>query len=438
MYHCQYCPLAGSSEACPWSDPVLCGHVAKEVDLPEQSRYWTSKLLRECEFPPLKAKPCHEQADLYPATATTREAIDLLGKIKLCPHRSTEGCGCGGEGRCAQGKGRAGKVYHPDCMGCLADRPGLAPDLDPMTYVTTERLTRDVRTLVAALPPDVDLVAAIPRSGLLPGSLLAYHLHLTLVTVSRQTGLLDPGHGIRLDGRDAPPPRHIVLVDDTVARGKEMTACFPIVRAAYPDAKITRAVVYANPQALHAVDLYVSRYPGSHYLEWNWPNAGHGAACAYDFDGVLCQDCPAEDDDGGPRYLRFLAETRPLFLPRRSTIPLIVTGRHERYRAETLDWLDRHGLKVDQLVMRGWDVDPARDWSVQMGEFKTRHYDLEGAGCVLFAESCPIQARVIADLSGRPVLCPTLDHVLTRSTVSRRHEPSPQLLPGLPGRVDGS
>ena len=180
-----------------------------------------------------------------------------------------------------------------------------------------------------------------------------------------------------------------------------------LLRAAFPAATLTRAVIYAHPQSLHAIDMFVREYPGGHYLEWNWPNAGHGAACAYDFDGILCHDCAPEDDDDGPRYARFLSETRPLFLPRRMRIPMIVTGRSAKYRAETLAWLDRWGLSVDHLVMRDWDIDLGRNWNEQMGEYKAWHYQDARSGCPLFAESDPAQAEVINRLTGKAVLCPS-------------------------------
>jgi hypothetical protein len=61
-----------------------------------------------------------------PASPMTPEArqellitIEQVKAISLCRQRSVEGCGCGGQGRCGLGKGRAGIVYHPDCLECI-------------------------------------------------------------------------------------------------------------------------------------------------------------------------------------------------------------------------------------------------------------------------------------------------------------------------------
>jgi orotate phosphoribosyltransferase len=176
------------------------------------------------------------------------------------------------------------------------------------------------------------------------------------------------------------------------------------VRDAFPGARITRAAVYAHPRAFHLVDRCAFILDGLHYLEWNWCNAGHGAACAYDFDGILCRECTPEEDDDGPRYRRFLEAAEPLYLPRREPVPLVATGRHEKYRAETLAWLARHGVRADRLVMRDWEWTPDMDWQARVGTWKATLY--RRSGCILFAESEPRQAAIIAQVSGMPVLCP--------------------------------
>jgi hypothetical protein len=282
--------------------------------------------------------------------------------------------------------------------------------LDEWSYVTLDDLAADTRRLAELLPDDVDAIVAIPRSGLLAAGPIAAALHLPLFTVTRADGVRATGSGFRMENRPEAPPRRVALIDDTVAHGYALAWATPLTAAAFPGAALTRAVVYAHPLGLHAVDLYAAVYPGGHYLEWNWPNAGHAERCAFDFDGILCADCPPEADDDGPRYRHFLATARRRFLPRRAPVRLIVTARHERYRDLTLAWLAREGVRVDRLVMRDWDLDPAVPFNDQVAAWKAGHY--RESGCPLFAESDPAQARIIADLSRRPVLCPDLPRVL--------------------------
>lgn len=293
------------------------------------------------------------------------------------------------------------------------------PPLNDMDYVTTARLMRDTYTLAASVPPGVDMVVAIARSGLLPGSALAYALHVPLWTVSRHGGVINPGHGVRLENRPFAEPRHILLVDDTAASGREMTACRDLVAARFPGVTITRAVIYCHPQATGTVDLFVARYPGQHFLEWNWPNAGHGAACGYDFDGILCRDFTPEECSTWDRYTTAMEVMPPShLLPRRTPVPLIATARPESTRGITEAWLDRHGVRVDKLLMWPGDLHPPAE---EVGPWKSEAY--KGSDCLLFAESEPTQAETIARLSGKPVLCPALERVIPGSA------PLPDLSP---------
>lgn len=170
------------------------------------------------------------------------------------------------------------------------------------------------------------------------------------------------------------------------------------------------AVVYAHPTGRSAVDFTVAVLPGQHFLEWNWPNTGHAEQMAFDFDGILCEDIPIEDCDGGSRYERALENAKPLHLPRRKPIPLIVTARHERFRSVTEAWLDRHGVRAQRLIMRDWSYANGQHDSSAIARWKAEHY--KRSGLSLFAESDPTQARLIAELAKKPVLCPAAGRVI--------------------------
>src|SRR5262249_43404581 len=70
------------------------------------------------------------------------------------------------------------------------------------------------------------------------------------------------------------------------------------------DMRIIRAVVYAHPHGLGAVDFVAAILPGHHFLEWSWPHTGYAERKAFDFDGILCEDIAHEDCDDGPRSAR--------------------------------------------------------------------------------------------------------------------------------------
>ena len=298
----------------------------------------------------------------------------------------------------------------------VRDAPqGIAQALDPNTFVTEDQLLADTRILAAALPPDVDLAVGIVRSGMLVAPRIATWRHLPMRGVSQQAGVTNPGHGGRMVGRDHVEPRHVLLIDDTAATGREMARCLPLVRAAYPRAKVTTAVVYAHPIAAGAVDLFLRSYPGPHFLEWNWANAGHGERCGLDFDGILCRDFTSEECRSVDAYREAMLAIPPLYLPRRAPVPFVATARHESFRAETQAWLDRHEVNVQRLVMRAWGRpdDHAHD-PHQVARWKSEFYAASTAR--LFAESDPDQAREIARRARKPVLCPAAGRVFPGPT----------------------
>lgn len=275
-------------------------------------------------------------------------------------------------------------------------------------FVTTGRLMLDVRELASKLPADVSRVVGVARSGLCAASLVAMLRHLPLSVVRQSTGdVTDGGNGWRLRGAatgDGP----VALIDDTCMTGGSLRRVLPVVQRAF--GRVVSAAVYVNPNAHLKPDLWARELPWPHLLEWNLFNSVLSPHVALDFDGILCEDCPPADDDDGDRYARFLETARPLYLARKTPVPLIVTARLEKYRAPTLAWLDRHGVRVRRLVMGPWGTKAERS-RADTAAFKAEHYRAFAAGRhriqpPLFVESDARQAARIAEMSGALVACP--------------------------------
>ena len=60
---------------------------------------------------------------------------------------------------------------------------------------------------------------------------------------------------------------------------------------------------------------------------------------------------------------------------------------------------------MDNLILHPADSFAARDANFDVVEHKAKRF--KASDCSIFIESCPQQARVIADQSGKPVLCPS-------------------------------
>jgi hypoxanthine phosphoribosyltransferase len=273
----------------------------------------------------------------------------------------------------------------------------------PTTYITTARLEMDTVALAGRLPEDVDAVVAIARSGLLPGTLIACLRHLPLWATqggmaNGEKRLTPVGGGIRLTGEHEPPispqPKHVALVDDTAWSGHSMRTWLPVVRHQWPEARVTRAVVYAHPNSFPWVDVALARYEGTHYLEWNLFNTGYADSMATDLDGILCN----------PRT------GLPIQTPRRRPVLAVITGRPQEARADTIAWLTKHGIRYRELVLGPWQTWAELPDAETIGRWKAG--EILRVGAQLYVESEPAQAVVIRRETGRQVLCPDMGGLL--------------------------
>jgi len=282
-------------------------------------------------------------------------------------------------------------------------------DGDLPEFITAARFMSDTQTLAAMLPPDTSRIIGVARSGLCAATMVAMLLHRPMSIVRQSHGdLIEASNGWRLSGAihsDGPA----VFIDDTAMTGGSLKNAMPIVRRQFPTA--IAAVVYASPAAnLATPDLFVRHLKWPHVLEWNFANSILTDQLALDFDGILCHDCPPGHDEDGPLYADFLHNAKPLYYFRRTPIPLIVTARLEKYRAQTLDWLARHGMTVTNLVMHP-AATLAERHRTDIARFKANHFQKFASQRhrfqpPLFVESDPRQAAAIAQYSGGITVCP--------------------------------
>jgi uncharacterized HAD superfamily protein len=133
--------------------------------------------------------------------------------------------------------------------------------------------------------------------------------------------------------------------------------------------------------------------------------------CAYDFDGIFCEECPSEYKGSDDLYYKFLCTANPLYYPDLGHVPLIITGRHQKYRDVTEKWLKMHNIGFCQMIMRDFDIDPA-DNGEAIGKYKAKLYKMLYP--TLFIESRLRQAKIIHGESGKPVFCPVGSVLLTK------------------------
>ena len=275
-----------------------------------------------------------------------------------------------------------------------------------MHYKSVADLNRDIISWIPHLPSDTDLVVGVPRSGMVPATLIALYLHKPLATLD---GYLNGDVTIggqrikRTPALDLTSQRLTVLVvDDSVNTGFEMRRTVERIEDAGVVNRVVYGAPYVAPGAERLVDSYIKVLPNPRVFEWNimhHPFLKHGCV---DIDGVLCRDPTPEENDDGPAYEHFLHTVDPLVVPD-VRIKCLVTNRLEKYRTLTEEWLDRQGVEYEEVRMMNYPSKAARQEANQYAEHKAAAYISTGAS--LFVESSLTQAKGIARLAGKPVYC---------------------------------
>ena len=357
--------------------------------------------------------------DFAPGPGTQLE--NLLKLLGIAPR---QGCGCASLRAEMDRWGIQGCTLHRDAIlerlrnqarqyswrdrlkaAALAAVTGLAFKLDPLDpfpglldealrraerhelqFVRTEQLVRDAVDLANKLPSNAAGIIGIARSGVIPASLIATHLHLPLWIFRQSMGDIIPaGHGYRLGDRKQDGP--LVFIDDTCMTGNSVRQARDIAAKRLGGQPALFAVVYRNPDAQQAdFDFWARELPHPHFLEWNLFNSIHLPRMAFDFDGILTRD----------------GSSTPQYLPRRTELRLIITGRTERLRAASLHWLGQWGVSVRRMIM--WTDGPTPTDPLVIARWKAEHFGRSTLR--YFVESCPVQAQEIARLSRKRVICP--------------------------------
>jgi len=255
------------------------------------------------------------------------------------------------------------------------------------------------------LPPDIDLIVGIPRSGMLAANMLALHLNLPFLDLDSFVAGQHPHVGrtvrdtMRVDG--SRPPGRVLVVDDSILSGESMRQVRDRLTAAMPEAEIFYCAVYAAHEEHPEIDLWLEIVDHPRIFQWNLMRHRRLGDACFDIDGVLCHDPTGEENDDGERYDAFLRSARPLHLPG-VRVKHLVTSRLEKYRPQTEAWLHAHGVDYERLWMLDLPSAEERRRLKMHAAHKARVY--RKTDTCLFVESESRQAAEIANLSGRPVL----------------------------------
>ena len=260
-----------------------------------------------------------------------------------------------------------------------------------------------IRDNLDVIPGDVDLVVAVPRSGIIPAAMIALARNLPVTDID---GLLEQRllerQGRRKVAANAWPPRHVLVVDDSVASGKSLTAVRERFAELPAQTRVSYLAAYGWVPGASVADIVLETLPNPRAFEWNLFHHDCMEWACLEIDGVLCAAPGRDAPDDGPRYRDVLRDAKPLFLPSKPVASL-VTARREEYRVQTEDWLQRHGVRYGELIMLDETDADRRRFGLAI-KHKADVYRRKGDDIRLFVEGDLWQAREIAALSGRMVI----------------------------------
>ncbi|AHI05694.1 hypothetical protein BDW_05940 [Bdellovibrio bacteriovorus W] len=275
-----------------------------------------------------------------------------------------------------------------------------------MNYRSFNDLSNDIRTnLYKINSQDFDLIVGIPRSGMIPAYMLSLYLNLHVTDVAGfiNNSVLVNGTTRKVKNRltTAWDAKKVLFVDDSISSGESLQK----VLRAIPDElrhRVSTLAIYTDSSLRRDIDFTFEVVSHPRAFEWNIFHRPFSSSICFDIDGVLCVDPTDDENDDGPFYEEFLMNAKPRYLPSYK-IFAIVTNRLEKYRLLTEEWLNKHGIQYDYLIMSEYRTADERRLVGNYSKNKANFY--KNSKAILFIESDVRQAMEIAAHSGKPVFC---------------------------------
>lgn len=281
-----------------------------------------------------------------------------------------------------------------------------------MKYITLNDLNNTIRKNICKIDHDIDCVIAVPRSGMIPGSIISEFLNVPLIDINSFCEGLTPtgGNRLKLVQREDRERKKLLVIDDTCYSGGSMKEAKERLSVFKDKYDFIYCAVYAEGKGINELDVYmedVRKYTDNLDIvlyEWNifhhYPFIS--GRTMYDLDGVMCVD-PC-DERMKAVYEDYIRNAVPLFVP---TVKIykIVTFRLIKYADITVNWLRRHNIRYDNLIMfNAENYEDRAKSGITPEQMKGNAYKND-ANAILFVESDDFQAQKIHEISGKPVLC---------------------------------
>lgn len=286
---------------------------------------------------------------------------------------------------------------HPKFQSLNRYRHNKTRPTPPMSFFSVNDGIHACNQWAENLPNDFDVIIGIPRAGLMFANIIACKFGRPLTT---------PDNFLRGElwfSHDSPMPsevKKVLVVEDSVGFGKQITAVTAKIKAAYPHLQVETAGLFVIPQSKNLVDYSYAVKREPNLFEWNILTATWSwGDVVSTLDGVICSVPTPDWKDSSQKLVSHIQTAKPLLIP---TYPLkaIVTERPERSRDLTEQWLERNNVKYEDLLMLPDSIQPKPENVISMKVEVARHVKP-----FWFWEQNPQQAREIHRRTRVPVLC---------------------------------
>ena len=272
---------------------------------------------------------------------------------------------------------------------------------ESVNYRSIDSLNSAILKNISKIPRDIDLVVGVPRSGMLPANLIALYLNLPYTDIDSFIDGRIYGAGQQGDYNVKKTIKNILVVDDSICSGYALSKSKSKLSGL--NYKFKFLCVYSTPESSNKIDVFLEIVKTPRVFEWNlFHHRFILSKTCMDIDGVLCEDPTAEQNDDGPKYIEFLKNAKPKFIPT-VKIKTLISCRLEKYRKLTEEWLKRHGIEYENLILLNLPNGASRRKWGKYGEYKASEY--KKADYLLFIESSLNEARIIKEKTGKSVFC---------------------------------
>ena len=277
-----------------------------------------------------------------------------------------------------------------------------------INYRNIQDMFRLISSKLDRLPNDIDLVIGCPRSGMFPALIISALKNIPVASVDSFSNGFIYSSGSRLKKKLEPKDiykfRKIMVIDDSILTGSTLSKTKKrlVNGPSGFKSKFIFAAVYADRNPSSEVDFYFEVCPSPRVFSWNLMHHFLLSQACMDIDGVICRDPRKEENDGDVKYLHFIENVHPKIIPSYE-VGAFVTSRLEKYRKPTEVWLGKYNYKYRELFM----MNKSSMWErIAYGHarFKAEIYK-KLSWAILFIESSSLQAKEIAERSGKVVIC---------------------------------